>query len=96
MSLTLLATWIAVPVIALAVIAVAGRLIIGPSTADRIIATDMLGLIAVGLAALVAVIAASPAFIDVAFGLALVGFLTAIAFAGLMERAATRIVEPAE
>jgi multisubunit Na+/H+ antiporter MnhF subunit len=57
----------------------------------------MLGLLGVCLAALTALLAGHVAFLDIALGIALVGFLAAIAFARLMERAsATRMAEPAE
>lgn len=62
------------------------RLLRGPSTADRAIALDMLGLIGIASAALVAVIAGHSGFIDVAFGIAIIAFLTAVAMAGLLER----------
>ncbi|MCM0018468.1 MAG: monovalent cation/H+ antiporter complex subunit F [Tagaea sp.] len=70
--------------------AVAWRLIHGPSTADRVIATDMLGLLAICLAALIAVIAGARAYLDVAFGIALIGFLAAVSFGALLERASLR------
>lgn len=73
-------------IVALGVVPVAWRLIAGPSSADRVIATDMLGLLGVCLAALTALLAAHAAFLDIALGIALVGFLAAIAFARLMER----------
>jgi len=71
-----------------ALLAVCWRLLRGPSLADRVIALDMLGLIAVAVAALTAAITRHHAFFDVAFGFALLGFLTTVAFAGLLERAA--------
>ena len=74
--------------VGLALVGVAWRLLTGPSAADRVIATDMLGLLAIGLAALTAVLAGHAAFLDVAFAIALFGFLGAVAFAGLLEGAA--------
>lgn len=65
------------------------RLLRGPSTADRAIALDMLGLIGIAAAALIAVIAGHKGFIDVAFGIAILAFLTAVALAGLLERIST-------
>ncbi|MBC8790287.1 MAG: cation transporter [Tagaea sp. CACIAM 22H2] len=67
--------------------AVAWRLIRGPSTADRAIATDMLGLLAICFAALVAAATGARAYLDIAFGIALIGFLAAVSFGGLLERA---------
>ncbi len=62
------------------------RLLRGPSSADRAIALDMLGLIGIAFAALVAVIVGHTGFIDVALGIAIIAFLTAVALAGLLER----------
>lgn len=63
------------------------RLLRGPSSADRIIATDMLGLLGICVAALTACFTRYPAYLDIAVGIALFGFLGAVAFAGLLERA---------
>jgi multicomponent Na+:H+ antiporter subunit F len=95
MTMLLLSKLLAVVLIGLAVVAVAWRLIAGPSTADRVIATDMLGLLAICFAALVAGITGAQGFLDVAFGIALFGFLAAIGFAVLLERASA-VREPAE
>jgi multicomponent Na+:H+ antiporter subunit F len=95
MTLLLLSKTVAFGLVALAVLAVAWRLVRGPSSADRVIATDMLGLLAICLAALVAGFTGSQGFLDVAFGIALFGFLAAIAFAALLERASASR-EPAE
>jgi multicomponent Na+:H+ antiporter subunit F len=85
---------IALFIVAAALGAVAYRLLAGPSSADRIIATDMLSLLAICLAALVAGMTGYQAFLDVAFGIALFGFLAAVAFGALLERASLK--EPAE
>lgn len=91
------ATALAAAIVTLGLLPVAFRLLAGPSSADRAIATDMLGLLGVCLAALTALLAGHAAFLDIALGIALVGFLAAVAFARLMERAsAPRIAEPAE
>lgn len=62
------------------------RLLRGPSATDRAIAIDMLGLIGIACASLASVIAGHTGFIDVALGIAIVAFLTAVALAGLLER----------
>jgi multicomponent Na+:H+ antiporter subunit F len=92
-----IAATIAAFIVALGVVPVAWRLIAGPSSADRAIATDMLGLLGVCFAALTALVAGHSGFLTIALGIALVGFLAAIAFARLLERASNlRAVEPAE
>lgn len=62
------------------------RMVAGPGYADRFIALDMLTAIAVATAALTAVITQRREFLDVAFGVALVGFLATCALAALLER----------
>jgi multicomponent Na+:H+ antiporter subunit F len=81
-------------VVSLALGAVAYRLLRGPSAADRVIATDMLSLVGICVAALTAGMTGYQAFLDVAFGVALFGFLAAVAFGALLERASRE--EPAE
>jgi multicomponent Na+:H+ antiporter subunit F len=95
MSWLLLCKLAAAGLVSLAALAVAWRLLRGPSAADRVIATDMLGLLAICVAALVAGITGYQAFLDVAFGIALFGFLAAVAFGAMLERVSTRR-EPAE
>ncbi|WP_374449167.1 monovalent cation/H+ antiporter complex subunit F [Stella sp.] len=87
MTIVAMAATAAACLVGLALIGVAWRLLAGPSAADRVIATDMLGLLAIAIAALAAVLAGHAAFLDVAFAIALFGFLGAVAFAGLLERA---------
>jgi multicomponent Na+:H+ antiporter subunit F len=62
------------------------RIVQGPAAADRVIALDMLGLLGVAAAGLAALAAESAAFVDVALGIALVGFLATVAFAGYIAR----------
>ncbi len=85
MTFPVLAMIIALGAMCVALGAVAYRLLRGPSAADRVIATDMLGLIAICVAALVAGLTGYRAFLDVAFGIALFGFLAAVAFGALLE-----------
>ena len=66
------------------------RIVRGPHVADRVVALDMLSLLGVAAAALAAVASDSMAFVDVALGVALVGFLATVAFAAFIERASVR------
>ncbi|MCC7427300.1 MAG: cation:proton antiporter [Alphaproteobacteria bacterium] len=95
MSAVLAATAFTAIVAGVAILAVAARLLRGPSSADRAIAIDMLGLLAIVVATLVAVIAGQQGFLDVAFGIALVAFLGAVAFAGLLERLGAAVSDAA-
>lgn len=62
------------------------RAVIGPSVADRAVALDMLSVLAVGFAALTAILTGQDAFLDVAVILALVGFLATLSFARFIVR----------
>lgn len=62
------------------------RMLKGPGVADRFVALDMLTGIAVAMAALVAAISGRREFLDVAFGLAVFGFVGTCALAAFLER----------
>ena len=64
------------------------RLARGPSLSDRVIALDLIAVLAVGLAAMVAFEADQAVFLDAAIVLALVAFLGTVAFARYLERRA--------
>ena len=67
------------------------RLLTGPSYADRFIAIDMMTALAVAACARTALATGRGEFLDVAFGLALIAFVAAAAFAGFLERKAARV-----
>ena len=75
-------------VMLLAVAAIIGfyRLLAGPTRADRVIALDLLFAIAIVLSICAAIASNSTAFLDIAIGLSLVGFLATIAWARLIDR----------
>jgi multisubunit Na+/H+ antiporter MnhF subunit len=73
-----------------AMLLAAVRIVRGPHVADRVVALDMLSLLGVASAALAAVVSNSMAFVDVALGVALVGFLATVAFAAFIERGSVR------
>ena len=62
------------------------RLLVGPTNADRVIAFDLLFAIAVVLCICASMVSKSTAFLDVAIGLSLVGFVSTIGWAHLIER----------
>ncbi|UCE88611.1 MAG: hypothetical protein JSW10_09765 [Pseudomonadota bacterium] len=62
------------------------RLLAGPTRADRVIALDLLFANGVVLCICAAMVSGSSAFLDVAIGLALVGFVATIAWARLIDR----------
>lgn len=64
------------------------RIVRGPSGSDRVVALDMLGLLGVAATGVAVIASGSTAFIDIALGVALIGFLATVAFAGFIERGA--------
>lgn len=74
--------------IGVALLLVFVRLARGPSLSDRVIALDLMAVLAVGLIAMLALEADQPIFLDAAIVLALVAFLGTVAFARYLERRA--------
>jgi multicomponent Na+:H+ antiporter subunit F len=80
----------------LALLLASVRIIIGPSHADRVVALDIFLAAAIGLAIAASLAVGRTVFIDVAIGLALVGFVATIGWARLIERAARAGKSPRE
>lgn len=74
------------------VVAVLGviRIVKGPTSADRILALDLFLTAAVALAITAAIGTGRTVFLDVAIGLALLGFVGTTGWARLIDRAAQR------
>lgn len=70
----------------IAVLAGFYRLLAGPTRADRVIAFDLLFAVGVVLCICASLASGSTAFLDVAIGLSLVGFISTIAWARLIDR----------
>ncbi|HEX7231759.1 MAG TPA: monovalent cation/H+ antiporter complex subunit F [Candidatus Binatia bacterium] len=62
------------------------RLARGPSLPDRVIALDLVSILAAAIAATYAIAAEDAVFLDVAIVLALISFLGTVAFARFVER----------
>jgi multicomponent Na+:H+ antiporter subunit F len=62
------------------------RLALGPSLPDRMVATDLMGVLAVGFIVVSAVATAEQALLDAAIVIALIGFVATIAYARYVER----------
>ena len=62
------------------------RLIKGPSLPDRVVSIDLITVLAVAIAGLLAITHSEPDFLDIAVALALVAFLATVAFAWYAER----------
>lgn len=74
----------------LSMIVVCLRIVRGPHAGDKVVALDMLCLLGVSVAALATITSGSMAFIDVVLGIALIGFLATVAFAGFIVRGTTQ------
>jgi len=61
------------------------RVIIGPSPADRIIAVDILGVLIIGVLALIALAFDQGFFMDIALIWALLSFVASLAFSKILE-----------
>ena len=62
------------------------RLVRGPSVPDRVVALDLMGVLAVGTITAYAVASDRPSLLDPAAVVALVGFLSTVAFSRYLER----------
>jgi multicomponent Na+:H+ antiporter subunit F len=62
------------------------RIVRGPHAPDRAMALDMLTLLGIAAAGMAVVWTGTVAFMDIALGIALIGFLASVAFAGFIQR----------
>ena len=86
LNLTELAPRVALALVGLAMFLVFVRLVRGPTLPDRVVALDLMGVLAVGMLAAYAVATDQAVLLDPAAVLALVGFLGTVAFARYLER----------
>jgi multicomponent Na+:H+ antiporter subunit F len=86
LTLTELAPRLALAMVGLALLLAFVRLVRGPTLPDRVVALDLMGVLAVGMIAAYAVATDQPVLLDPAAVLALVGFLGTVAFARYLER----------
>lgn len=63
------------------------RIARGPTLADRVVALDVLNILAVAYCSLLAIASGRAVYLDAAIALALVAFLVTVAFARFVERA---------
>ena len=77
-------TMIALVLLGLGLLVSTVRVIIGPTFADRVLALDLMTVIAMGFVATIAIRTGLMLYLDIAIGLALLGFLATLAFARYM------------
>ena len=80
------AATIALGMCGLALVLTGVRLARGPSLPDRVVALDLIGVIAVGMIACYDLVTEQPVLLDAATVVALVAFLGTVAFARYVER----------
>ena len=85
-GLSSIAAVIALLMLSVALLLAFVRLARGPSLPDRVIALDLISVLAAAIAATYAIAAAQAVFLDVAIVLALISFLGTVAFARYVER----------
>lgn len=81
-----LAVGLALAMIGLSMFLTLIRLVRGPTLPDRVVALDLMGVLAVGMIAAYDVAVDQPVLLDTATVVALVGFLGTVAFARYLER----------
>ncbi|MFS1523963.1 monovalent cation/H+ antiporter complex subunit F [Microbulbifer sp. 2304DJ12-6] len=67
------------------------RIALGPTLADRVVALDVLNILAVAYCALLAIASGQPVYLDAAIALALVAFLVSVAFARFIEKSGKKL-----
>lgn len=81
-----LAARVALAMVGLSLFLAFVRLVRGPTLPDRVVALDLMGVLAVGMITAYAVATNQPVLLDPVTVLALVGFLGTVAFARYLER----------
>ena len=80
-SLFDLATLLSLLMLTLALLFTIYRIVMGPTLADRVLALDMLTVVAMGFVGAIAVRTGLTLYLDIAIALALLGFLATVALA---------------
>lgn len=78
--------YVILPVLAISLILVFIRLYRGPEVVDRVVALDLLIILGVGVIAVYSIVTEQSTFIDVGLMVALIGFLSTIAFSYYIEK----------
>lgn len=74
-------TLIALVLLGLALLVSVVRIIIGPTLADRVLALDLMTIVAMGFVGAIAIRSGLTLYLDIAIALALLGFMATVAFA---------------
>lgn len=79
-----LTTMVVLIMMTLAMLIAVIRVVIGPTLADRVLALDLLTVLAMGFVGAIAIRTGLTLYLDIAISLALLGFLATVAFARYM------------
>ena len=78
--------YVILPILSLSGILVFIRFLKGPSIADRVISLDLLIIIGLGTIAISSILSDQATYLDVAMVVALIGFLSTVAFSYYLEK----------
>lgn len=81
-----LSLWLVIPFLCLALVLCLCRVFLGPTSADRVVALDLLVNFGVAVIASAAIAYREAQFLDIAIVLALVGYLGTVTFAYYIEK----------
>ena len=78
--------YIILPILALSILLVFIRFMIGPTISDRIVAVDLLITIGIGVIAVYSILTNQPTFLDIALIFGLIAFLGTVAYSTYIEK----------
>ena len=78
--------YVILPMLTLSTILVFIRFLKGPSIADRVISFDLIVIVGLGTIAVTSMLTNQSTFLDVAMVVALIGFLSTVAFSYYLEK----------
>jgi len=81
---------IILPLLGISVVLTVVRMVKGPSVADRVVALELVNLLAIGIITVFALAVDQTEFFDIAVVIALVSFMATVGFARYVERQSER------
>ena len=91
-----LSSLVALVILGLALLVSLVRIVIGPSLADRVLALDLMTVVAIGFIGGIAIRTGLMLYLDIAIALALLGFLATVALARYIIRRGLKVDQPQE
>lgn len=78
--------YVLLPLLIFSIVLIFIRFLKGPSIADRVIAIDLLVICSIGIVTFVSITTVQSTFLDIAMIIALIGFLSTVAFSYYLEK----------